>query len=135
MNECNLGDYDIIKWNDKIIKTNHFRELEGIEIITLHSHIMGFLKGFSCNILDKPIENYFLHGWYHIESKNAKFIVHEPRIIGLIISSAWKVFWNGEGKVQIYTIDCGHVYESHEYEKNVKYYYKLLLNNISNKIL
>lgn len=134
MNEYDLGDYDIIKWNNTIIKTNKFHDLEGIEIFTFNSHFMGFLSGFSYNILNKPLENYVFHGWYHIESKNAKFIVYEPRLIGLIISNAWKIYWNGNGKVQIYTIDCGHIYESHEYEKNIKYYYKLLLQNINNLI-
>jgi hypothetical protein len=122
-----IGDYDEIY--ELNIDTKSFTNLDGIEIIDNKHQFISFLKGFTHNMIEIDID----HGWFHIESKTAKFIItkQHPSKVGNIIHLAWQKFWNNnyyDYDVSIYSKYCGQFYKSNEYEIDKKSFYKDLIN-------
>jgi hypothetical protein len=122
------SNYDEIIINDE--KTLNMKNLD-CKIMDENHSFIGFVKGFIHNSIDIDI----IHGWYHIESKKAKFIVGDhPSIYGDIIHLAWQKYWNNNGynyDVSIYSTYCGQLYESNEFDidnnKTLKKVIKLIL--------
>jgi hypothetical protein len=128
--ELYMSDYDKIT---DIIDTKEFTKLDGVEIIDSNHPFMYFIKGFS--FLDDTMYQNILHGWYHIETGTAKFLVKYPHETGNIILTAWKLFIKSKSaNIFIYGRYCGQIYESNEYDISEKSTYKSMIIKLLDKI-
>lgn len=136
-----LSDYDQMEIKDSIIYTNNFTEnMEQFEEIDEKHPFMIYLLGFTHNLLDINIKN--IHGWFHKETKKAKFFAGHPYDSDSLIYIAWSKYCKGlermEGiykdreniEISIYRAYCGSLYESNEYEKSEKMFYAMMANKI-----
>ena len=123
-----VGDYCRI--DDENIDTECFRVLTDIEIIDEDHKFIAFLNGFTHFLIEGKI----IHGWYHIPTKTAKFLVNtNPSKFGNLIHWAWKRYWKDESydciKVHIYYNHCG-LYDSNEYNIDKNQCYKDLITHL-----
>lgn len=107
LTKYDLSDYD--KLFDEKIDTKLFTDLTDVEIINLTNGFVIFLNGFS----DYLIEEEILHGWYHIPTKTAKFLVKSnARKFRNMILLAWQRYWEDESSnIHIYTQFRGSLYK------------------------
>ncbi len=130
--EINQSDYDKIR---DLVDTKLFNILDGIEFIDKNHPFTHYLKGLTV-LYDDTIYLNILHGWYHKETTTANFLVKYPGKTGCIILHAWQQFIGSKNaNVYIYGRYCGAIYESNEYETDIKYFYKNIIKKLVDKLV
>jgi hypothetical protein len=106
---------------DYITKVNN-------DIIPVDDKFKNFLNGIVLNTYDI---DYI--GVYEKNTKNAYFYIKEDNVIFCtIIYNAWHLFHKNHDQndinVTMYHTYCGNYYERNDYETDIKYLYKFLIN-------
>lgn len=120
----NVCDYDKL---DTRVDTRVFTVLDGVEMIDDMHAFMHFLRGMTC-LADYTIPLNVLHGWFHKDTETAKFLVRRPADVACVVVQAWRMFvGTHSADVYIYSMSCGELYESNEYEISKKEFYKFII--------
>ena len=120
--------YDSRLFLDYITKVNN-------DIIPVDDKFENFLNGIVLNIY-----NIDYIGVYEKDTKNAYFYIKGNNVkFCTIIHNAWHLFHKNHDQsdinVTIYGKYCGTYYERNDYETDIKYLYKYLIDILVDKIL
>lgn len=93
-----------------------------------HNHpFTYFIRGLTYNTFTEEIL-----GLCDEKTNKAYFYTKRPDKYGIVYTYAWKLFLeNEESEVNIYGNYCGEFYLSNEYETDKKYFYKFIMNVLS----
>jgi hypothetical protein len=119
--------------NDSCLFLDYIAKVNN-DIIPVSDMFENFLNGIVLNTYDIDYigvyEKDTKHAYFYIKGNNVKFCT--------IIHNAWHLFHKNHDQhdinVTMYDVYCGEYYQRNDYETNITYFYKILINNLVDKL-